>query len=241
MLGMLALPWMQADLSRTWPDANPFLRRYLAVAVIGALVGAVELIARYRDEPWQVATSPPGIAFIALNAAAAFVALFLLEHFRTTLAAPTDGFVRVLIAGFGAMLILRSKLLTLKQPGGTDVEVGPAFVVDSLLSAVNRDVDRRRAGRRIDLVAAMTERFSEHQFNDVAPHLAAAVLAFQNMDAEDRKALADRVNNLTSGTERELHDRVRFTMVGYDYLTAFGEAAFATAFDALYRAVPPQT
>jgi hypothetical protein len=237
LLAMLALPWMQHDLARLWPESGPFLRRYLAAAVIGGLVGGAELVARYRDEPWQVIGSPPGLAFIALNAGAAFFALFLLEHFRHTLAAPNDGFARVMIAGFGAMVVLRSKLLTLRQPGGTDVEVGPAFVVESLLSAVNRDVDRRRAGERIDLVTAMADAFKDHDFDAVAQHLVAALLAFQGLDPEERKMLNDRVRDLVEGTGRGLPDRVRFTMVGYDYLTAFGEEAFVTAFDALNKAL----
>jgi hypothetical protein len=236
---ILALPWTQDRLSEQgWPPES-FAWRYLSVAAIGAAVGFAELVARYRDEPWSVGRSPPGLAFVGANALAAAIALFLMEYYRDAFSSPADGLTRVLVAGFGAMLVLRSKLLTLRQPGGNEVEVGPAYVVDSLLAAVNRDVDRRRAERRILLVTGMARRFARHRFADAAPHLRASLLAFQSMDAEERRMLNERIRAMMEdGQLRELADEVKFAMVGYDYLTAFGEQAFTCAFEQLAASIP---
>ncbi|NKE45812.1 hypothetical protein HB662_13555 [Roseomonas frigidaquae] len=235
---VLALPWSQDRLAeRGWPP-DTFLWRYLAVAAIGAVVGFAELVSRYRDEPWIVAASPPGLTFIGANAAAALAALGVLEYYPEVFAPPADGLTRTLLAGFGAMLVLRSKLLTLRQPGGTDVEVGPAFVVDSLLTAVNRDVDRRRAERRIGLVTRMARRFSAHPFEQSAPHLKGALLAFQTMDAEERTRLSNTIRTMLSDPEIvALSNEVKYAMIGYDYLTAFGEQTFICAFDELERSI----
>ncbi|MBU8544926.1 MULTISPECIES: hypothetical protein [Roseomonadaceae] len=239
---VFALPWTQAHLeARGWPPET-ILWRYLVVATIGGVVGFAELVSRYRDEPWLVAKSPPGMTFIGANALAAVTALFLLENYREALSAPTDGVTRTLLAGFGAMVVLRSKLLTLRQPGGTDVEVGPAFVVDSLLAAVNRDVDRRRAERRIALVNGLARRFAPHPFAKAAPHLKAALLAFQTMDAAERKRLSDTIEAmLKDQTLVALSNDVKYAMIGYDFLTAFGEETLNCTFDELERSIlaPP--
>ncbi len=44
---------------------------YCAVALIGALVGAVELIARYRDDPFRAIIVPSAVVYMLIN----------LEHF----------------------------------------------------------------------------------------------------------------------------------------------------------------
>ncbi len=235
---VLALPWSQDRLAeRGWPPET-FLWRYLCVAAIGGVVGFAELVSRYRDEPWIVAGSPPGLTFIGANAAAALAALGLLEYYPAVFSPPADGLSRTLLAGFGAMLVLRSKLLTLRQPGGTDVEVGPAFVVDSLLTAVNRDVDRRRAERRIGLVTRMARTFSAHPFEKSAPHLKGALLAFQTMDAEERTRLSNTIRTMLTDPEvMALSNEVKYAMIGYDFLTAFGEQTFACAFEELERSI----
>ncbi len=53
--GLLPLPWPPHSLKL----------RCIAAASIGAVVGFAELVSRYRDEPWQAAGSPPGIAYIS--------------------------------------------------------------------------------------------------------------------------------------------------------------------------------
>lgn len=52
---------------------------YAVCAALGALVGAIELVARYRDAPQRAIVTVPGILHIAINAAAAGLALWLLR------------------------------------------------------------------------------------------------------------------------------------------------------------------
>lgn len=104
-----------------WPPASLKLR-CLTAGSIGAIVGFAELVSRYRDEPWRAAATGAGLVYIALNGAASMLALLLMEHFRKETGAPDDGVARAMLAGFGAMVVLRTKLFTVRQADGTDVD-----------------------------------------------------------------------------------------------------------------------
>lgn len=40
---------------------------YFAVLLLGAMIGFVEILARYKDAPFKVAFSPPQVCFIFLS------------------------------------------------------------------------------------------------------------------------------------------------------------------------------
>jgi hypothetical protein len=204
--------------------------RCLSAALIGAIVGFAELVSRYRDEPWIVVRTPPGYAFIAMNGAASVAALLLLEHFPKTLAAPEDAVASVLLAGTGAMVVLRAKLLTVRQANGNDVAVGPAVAVDTFLSAINRDIDRRRAIERHRLVVDRAAALRGYDFAVAVPFLKAAILAFQSMDADDKTTLNSSLDALLAPP---IVDEIKYMSAGFDILNVFGEAAFIDVFTSL--------
>jgi len=51
---------------------------YLIVAAIGIFSGGVELVTRYRDNPWRAVCSLPGSLYLAINIGAAVMALFFI-------------------------------------------------------------------------------------------------------------------------------------------------------------------
>mgnify|MGYP003672893518 CR=1 FL=1 len=61
------------------PELPFYWLDYLVCGALGALVGGVELIARYRDDPQRAIVTVPGFLHIALNAAAGCLALWLLR------------------------------------------------------------------------------------------------------------------------------------------------------------------
>jgi hypothetical protein len=113
---------------------RPSVLQYLAAAGLGPLVGFAELVSDYGDEPWRVAIARQGLIFIGLNGLAGCFALCLLQVFPNELHAPANPVLLVVVGGFGAMVVIRTKLLTVHQPGGTDVAVGPAFLPDTLVN-----------------------------------------------------------------------------------------------------------
>lgn len=209
-----------------WPPHSLKLRCLAAVA-IGALVGFAELISRYRDEPWQAAGSPPGLAYIALNAVGSLLGLLLMEHFPTQTAAPADGVARVILAGTGAMVVLRAKLFTVRQTDGGEIAVGPALALDQVLNAVNRDIDRRRAAHRHRLITAAAEALAPYDFIESVRFLRPALLAFQALDQNERTALNASLAELQKDPDIAAQpSTIKYKYFFFDLLTTCGERTF---------------
>lgn len=211
---------------------------WAATFLIGGMVGAAELLSRYRDNPRDAAGSAPGIIYMICNGIAAILALFLLRHFDFPgFKNPTDSLpAQALIAGTGAMVIIRSKLFTIRQPNGSDVAFGPAFVLDTFLSTINREVDRRRMPLRNRKVADWAARLRPHPFKRATPFLNAALAAFQDMDEDDAQRLRDEYTALESDPKFAAYDdEVKYYLVGFDILTVFGEPAFESLFESLEK------
>jgi hypothetical protein len=111
----------------------------------------VELISRYRDEPFKtVAREPWAWIYLLLNGALGVVAYCVLRE-----VAPTDRalgpFETAVGAGLGAAVVIRARVITARV-GNTEVALGPGYVVDQFLAVVDRQIDRRRAVDRKQLV-----------------------------------------------------------------------------------------
>ena len=205
---------------------------WAATFLIGGMVGAAELLSRYRDNPRDAAGSAPGIVYMICNGLAAILALFLLRQFEFPgFKPPTDSLAaQALLAGTGAMVIIRSKLFTIRQPNGSDVAFGPAFVLDTFLSTINREVDRRRMPLRNRKVADWAARLRPHPFRRAAPFLNAALAAFQDMDEDDAQRLRDEYTALDSDPKFAAYDdEVKYYLVGCDNVVAAAQAAAETA------------
>ena len=128
----------------------------LWVALLGGLVGTGELITRYRDAPTAVLRSAAALFYIALNALAAILALAMVRAFGLDFGLPADSTVRswvqVLAAGFSALAVLRMSFFTLRA-GDQDIGIGPSSLLQILLGASDRAVDRMRARARATEVA----------------------------------------------------------------------------------------
>src|SRR5437870_1536063 len=103
---------------------------YVLVAVLGAFVGATELMSRYRDAPFLSVATWGSALYIGVNTLAAVIALFLLDTFgQQLLSSYSNGLqkdaVRIMIAGFGAIAFLRSSLFRIRIDQ-TDVGIGPS-------------------------------------------------------------------------------------------------------------------
>jgi len=206
---------------------------YAWAAAIGALVGTAELLSRYRDNPWRAVRVAPGLVFILFNGLCAIGALFVILHFHSSFKID-DPVMRVIVAGTGAMVVIRSKIFTLRQPNGSDVSVGPAFAVDTFLAAVNREVDRRLAIDRNEMAAAWSRRLGRYSFATAQPFIRAALASMQDMDRDEARELGETLTGLVRDPElNTLSDQVRFYMVGFDILDVFGERAFISLFTEL--------
>jgi hypothetical protein len=129
----------------------PFVQQWevLFVALLGAFTGAAELIGRYRDAPSRALRTGGALVYIIVNLVAAIAALFLIQ--KIGVIQETDvskrAIYEVLIAGVGSIVFLRSSLFkaTINE---AEVSIGPAFLLDILLTAADQSVAQRRAEQR---------------------------------------------------------------------------------------------
>jgi hypothetical protein len=117
----------------------------LASALIGALVGSTELLSRYRDEPYRALLSRYGFAYLLVNATASAGVYAILVASEAL--SVSKGWL-IVIAGFGAMAVLRSKILTFTTKSQEEIPVGIDAVVKAFLSTADRGVDRDRSDER---------------------------------------------------------------------------------------------
>jgi len=197
---------------------------YLWVLVIGLAVGLIELIGRYRDNPWRAIRTRWAIAYMVINGAAALLALYLLEVWRPEwvfgpATASIDAKTRVtavLIAGFGAVALFRSSLLKLKSPEG-EMSIGPSVILDTLLRAVDRAVDRRMAGDRAESVARIMENISFERAKAGLP--AYCFTLMQNVPLDEQQRFGNQLNSYATS---DMDNRIKALNLGLGLLNIVG-------------------
>ncbi len=179
------------------PESN---RSVVWAFAFGASVGMSEIVSRYRDEPLRALGSPFGLIYVAVNGILAVFALFVItrypEKFGFTVGQPVPAFLSALLAGFGSMAVMRTRLMVLKGADNKDISIGPDLVIKTLLQMVDQYVDRDRAANRLRIVTANLGHLKSlagrlKTFRAVADYLLASLFAFQNLDEERKKQLQD--------------------------------------------------
>jgi hypothetical protein len=196
---------------------------YAVVALLAAAVGAVELVARYRDAPGDALCRQPAILYIALNAVAGMIALHVVDSFGWTFGAPADaeGLTRISAAGLAAMTVLRSGLLTVRV-GSSDVDVGPNWVLKIILGAADRAVDRARAHRRSTLVGDVMSDIDFEKAKAALPSYCLALM--QNVTDEEQRDIGQVVASLEADEQLGMEAKTRrlalvlLNVVGEDVL-----------------------
>lgn len=192
----------------------------VAVAAIGGLVGTGELVARYRDAPWKALKCVAAFLYVAMNIAASLGAYGLVRAFGWEFGqeAGTEAlrWTQVLIAGFGAMALFRSSLF-LVRVGDQDVGVGPSSLLNVLLGAADREVDRERGRARARGVKELVQGVSWQRAREDLPALCLGLM--QNATLEEQNALAGAIRDIESG---DLDDDVRVHLVGLELLNFAG-------------------
>ncbi len=235
-----------AGLGAAWVAAHPIVLAWVAgarfqVALIGLFVGGVELIARYRDNPLRALWTWPAGLYILINIVAGLLALRALQVVRPSWLFEQTGarqlpFYLVLTGGFGAVALFRSSLFKVRTSDG-ELAVGPAVVLDTLLQASDRAVDRILASPRGTRVSAIMETVSFAKAKSALPSYCFAVM--QNVSQQEQQAVASQIANLSAA---EMTDRERSLNVGLVLLNVVGDSVLRSAvkdLGASIRADPP--
>jgi hypothetical protein len=171
--------------------------QYLAVALIGACVGIGELVSRYKDDPYEAIRNRHAVLYTVINVLASVIALLALKTvgdqgiLGEQNAAHRIGYT--LLAGFGAMSVLRSSAFTLRA-GNDDIAIGPSALLQIILSATDRAVDRARATVRAERMAKTMQSLEFNQISKALPQLAFTMM--QNVSSEEKQDLSDEISRL---------------------------------------------
>lgn len=209
---------------------------YLAAFMIGSLVGATELIGRYRDEPFRATGSRPGLGYMTVNGVASVIVLAAAVAFGWNFGGaantPQAEVVRVVVAGLSAMAILRTSLFSVRV-GDTEVGIGPVAILQVLLVAIDAGVDRVRAEHRSTATGRI---MSGLQFDIVSEALPAYALALmQNLSPADQVRLGKQVGELVGS---KMDDRLKVLILGLMVMNAVGESVLDSAVTSIKRAIP---
>jgi hypothetical protein len=206
---------------------------WAAVMVLGGVVGASELISRYKDDPGAAIRSWPAIFYIAINSAASMAALGLIQANAWF---TMSRWTRILVAGVSAMAFFRTSLLIVRA-GDRDVGVGPSGFLQIFLAAADRAVDRKRARARSDAVASVMKGVDFKKAVKVLPPYCVALM--QNVSAEDQQVL----NRVLEALDKQEGDpSVKALLLGIELINVVGEDVLTTAINSLgdqIRLSPP--
>lgn len=198
---------------------------YSAACILGALFGLTELVSRYRDEPTRALWSWAAIFYILINALASALALNLIHVFRWVAddnALPMQiSYKEVLLAGFGAMALFRSSLFIIRL-GNVDVGFGPVFILQILLGAADRAVDRQRGRSRSSEVSNIMAEVSFDKAKEILPSYCLALM--QNLPKEEQEALAQVVATIsnTSISDATVANRQKSVLLGLALMNVIG-------------------
>jgi len=202
----------------------------------GALVGGGELISRYRDEPWGVIISPPGLFYMLLNALVSVTALIFVRGFGWTFNVQADSvrWTQLLVSGFGAMSFFRSSLFTVRVDN-EDIPVGPNSFLQIILAAADREVDRRRATVRASEIKEIMTGVAFEEAKEALP--VSCIALMQNMPRAEQAELNRDVSRLS---EAEMLDsEVKSYLLGAALLTFFGDEVLEAAVALLEEHIRP--
>jgi hypothetical protein len=157
---------------------------WIAAGLLGAVVGASELVSRYRDAPGAALKTWPAWGYVAINIAASLGAFGLIQ--TNGWLAQQSEWMRVLVAGVSAMAFFRTSVFTVRA-GDRDIGVGPSGFLQIFLSAADRSVDRQRATARSDAVAKAMQGVAYEKAHLALPLYCLALM--QSVSAEDQQQL----------------------------------------------------
>ncbi len=191
-------------------------------AALGMLVAVAELVSRYRDDPWTAIASLPASLYVAVNAMAAVSAFLLIRAFGWEFGASSNTLLitQILVAGFGAAALFRTSFFNVTA-GDQVIGIGPSAVLNVILTAADRAVDRRSARLRSEATSASMQGVPfEHGANALALYCFAAM---QNASRDEVQAVEDRIALLRDVKNDGIPDQVKSYVFGLTLATVVGD------------------
>ncbi len=193
--------------------------------LFGCGVGLAEIFPRYRDDPFKAAFSRWGNLYWVANG---FIALFVflaswtlypveLKNLGMDVSTSAGLFQLSLAAGFGAMLLLRTKMFTIRTTGGEEYAVGPEYVLNVLMKTIDVYIDRQRAQLRTELAY---EKFAEIPYESLQYHAPVLIEGSrQNIPITEAVEMGKRVGEIVTDELMPAEDKsINIGFLIMDYL-----------------------
>ena len=162
---------------------------------------------------------------MVLNALVSGSAFFLLIHYQGQIFASLkqDLFLTSIVAGFGAMVVMRSKLFSFKTEGGENFSIGPEAVLVIFLSSVDRQIDRYRASRRQQLV--FEEAMGIKDPASAPGFLRAFLVSYQNLTNDEKSKINAGITDAYANADLPT-PMLKLMAVAFAFLNIMGEKNF---------------
>jgi len=210
------------------PFSATILTQLVSVGVFAGAVGYAELLSRYRDDPVRLLAADPTAMYVAVNVVAGIGALALVKEFSVfgSAAAPQahQATYEALLASFGAIAFFRTSLFTARV-GGTDIDVGPATLLKSLLASSDFMVNRKQASDRADEVQRTMARVDFDKAKSTLPVLCFTLV--EGITPDQQKLVAEQIQKLADDTTIE--PTAKATILGVYLLRQVGADVLARA------------
>lgn len=191
---------------------------YLAVFSLGIATAFAEILGKFPDEPVKALTTPHALGYLLLNGVIAVFALYVLSITlqESTIDQPAERLGLVASAGFGSMMIMRSKLFNLKV-GGEEVAFGPEQVILVYFRWMESAIDRARAKSRIEFVRQVMR---DIDFDRVHEYCLTMLDAAQRLEPSVRSELDASITELVKAEVDRRHKAYR---LGFLLINTMGE------------------
>ena len=218
-----------ATLLDFWPgDLWP---GYAVSGLVAGVVGAADILTRYKDNPWSAIRTPAALGYVVANTCfgvAAFWCAMVLQVVKVEGVGrgPEAGLSvellrSALLVGFGSIFILRAVAFKLSI-GGKDTDVGPSTIVDSLLRACDQQIDRTEAIRKDRMIRKLMDGLSFKRAAVFIPNYCLAIVQDDTERAERFGALVTSIAKYESPDAAADPDAERAFLLGGALIKVFG-------------------
>ncbi len=190
---------------------------YFSVFMLGVITAFAEIIGKFRDEPLKAFRTPHAVAYHTLNGLISVFALYLLRISDVAFSSPLEIVQAVVLAGLGSMLLMRSRLFTMKV-GGDDMAFGPEQLIKTYFSFMERAIDRVRAQSRAEFVIYTMNNL---KFDSIYDYTLTMLDSAQTLSIEARTKIEDKLGKIKQ--EEPNSQQLKSYKLGFLILTEMGE------------------
>ncbi len=199
-------------------------------ALLGALGGLGGILSRYRAKPTLVLFTLPAGLYIGLNLLIALIAYWALSTMKVTFGVTrpeAQPWVQAVAAGVGGLALLRTSFYTVRV-GDETVQIGPATLLDSILQALDREVDRAQAENRAVTIQNIMQGVSFDR-----AYLSLPAYCFALVQQLDKETQAEFAQGMLALRDSSMSDRTKALLMGAQLANLVGEDVLAAAVKAL--------